>query len=892
MHAMTKKTIMSLAIASAFNLAAQHAYAAPADAADAAPKVVGTDVDKDGIPEVKVTATRYSTSLLKTPLAVTAFTQDKLTRQGITTLKGISGELPNVQMTEANDSAVQITIRGISATNFTEIGDPSAGLHVAGLYSPRPQGAQALMFDLEQVEVLRGPQGTLFGRNSTAGSINIIPAKPEFGSTYGSSSYEMGSLHMKQLNMIQNIAVNDWLALRATFMKVKKDSRLNQLQDFTGYTDKGFAAVFPPGTPLVDQRYNTKVDAAHAYNNQDEWAGRLAARMKFGRDVEWLLTGEKFQNNGAGYVNVRDCDQGAGTRYACTRGQWDVLINVPGQTDMTINTVRSQATWNVNANTTLDYGFAWADQQRSQVHDDDNGFHPLPFQVEVSLPLQSGGNWGTWPVKDNATRTHDSRYKSTVNELQLKQNFGALKYVAGLFWMHEKNQINFSQETLVYGPYGAPISQYYAQPDREIDAKAAFAQADWTFAPTWTGTVGGRFSRDSKSDKGGLNYGGDSWGGNYPNAYYLGLYNPGQPGSPGWRPHNGNDLTTAMGPNNGPQALLGFGAPTPNDHADSWRKFTWRLGLNKQINAQEMAYGSVSTGYKSGGFGDKHDLCGGMQCVNGPSPNISYTPYGPETVINFELGYKAKLLENRLGLSVVAFFQRYKDMQITGDNFFAQVIPKSPCTSDPACDIQHGWQTVNVAKVNIPGLEIEWDYKPWAGAKIGGFASYIKPTIHDYDSYNDGYLCNERVEFNSVSKCPEVYSGPEARLRGRRARNLEGNTLPNAPKYTFGLNMSQDFPLDSGYKLTAWGGMRYQSKIYFDLLNFDDPHIGLSQKGYAKGDVSLKLASPDDKWYVEGYVRNVTDTWAKTWGGAATGGQMQAGYIEPRTVGGRLGINY
>ena len=55
-----------------------------------------------------------------------------------------------------------------------------------------------------------------------------------------------------------------------------------------------------------------------------------------------------------------------------------------------------------------------------------------------------------------------------------------------------------------------------------------------------------------------------------------------------------------------------------------------------------------------------------------------------------------------------------------------------------------------MAKVNIPGVEIEWDYKPWAGAKLGGFASYIKPTIHDYDSYNDGYLCNERIEFNSV----------------------------------------------------------------------------------------------------------------------------------------------
>ncbi len=96
-------------------------------------------------------------------------------------MRGLSGKVPNLQISQGADSGVQINIRGVGSTNFTEVGDPAVGLHVGGLYSPRPQGALALMFDLEQVEVLRGPQGTLFGRNSTGGSINIIPAKPEFG---------------------------------------------------------------------------------------------------------------------------------------------------------------------------------------------------------------------------------------------------------------------------------------------------------------------------------------------------------------------------------------------------------------------------------------------------------------------------------------------------------------------------------------------------------------------------------------------------------------------------------------------------------------------------------------------------------------------------------------
>ena len=125
---------------------------------------------------VHVSATRIESDLLKTPVAVTAVTQQALTREGIRDVRGLSGTMPNVQIGAGPDSGVQVSIRGIGANNFTEIGDPAVGLHVAGLYSPRPQGALALMFDVDQVEVLRGPQGTLFGRNSTGGSINIIPA--------------------------------------------------------------------------------------------------------------------------------------------------------------------------------------------------------------------------------------------------------------------------------------------------------------------------------------------------------------------------------------------------------------------------------------------------------------------------------------------------------------------------------------------------------------------------------------------------------------------------------------------------------------------------------------------------------------------------------------------
>ena len=97
-------------------------------------------------------------------------------------------------------------------------------------------------------------------------------------------------------------------------------------------------------------------------------------------------------------------------------------------------------------------------------------------------------------------------------------------------------------------------------------------------------------------------------------------------------------------------------------------KLTYRLGLMKDINVNEMVINLLSTGYKSGGFGDKDDRCGGKECVDGPSGlQYSFLPIQPETVTNFELGYKARLFENRMNFRATGFYSQYKDMQVTGD---------------------------------------------------------------------------------------------------------------------------------------------------------------------------------------------------------------------------------
>jgi iron complex outermembrane receptor protein len=428
-HLNRSKTLISSAVAGA--LAVLAAGPGFAQETEVTPAVQSTDK----IQEVMVTATRYSTSLLKTPVAVSALTQEDLTRKGAVNIKALTGDIPNLQLGGAVDgsSGVQIAIRGVSNSDFTEIGNPAVGLHVAGIYSPRPQGALALLFDLEQLEILRGPQGTLFGRNSTGGSINIIPNKPVIGSKAGNVELDIGNYNQRQLSVVQNIPVNDKLALRFTASGVKRDGWINQTQDLydVNMPSKGFVA---DGIPDTDQRRNHQVDKSDYYTNRNQWAARLSGLWKVTDNLQWLLAYENYQNNDAGDLALKDCKQAAGTPYACTGGKYDVAINVPGITDMSIRTLRSNLVWNVNRQTDIEYSYAHAVQRRFQQQDSDAGYQNIEADVDAT-PATGGDHW---PVVDNATYTMGSKFASDVHELQLRQNFGKLRYVAGLFYMKEK----------------------------------------------------------------------------------------------------------------------------------------------------------------------------------------------------------------------------------------------------------------------------------------------------------------------------------------------------------------------------------------------------------------------------------------------------------------------
>jgi len=457
---------------------------------------------EDVLEEVIVTAVRRDTNLMETPLAVTALTAEALARDGVKNILNIGNLVPNMQVgLSPTDSGVSIAIRGITSNNFTELGDPTVGIHFDGIYSPRPQGGLALLFDVERIDVLRGPQGTLFGRNSTAGTINVINARPQFDDVSGSAEVEVGNYSERAFRGWLNIPATENLAFRASFMAQKADTYLNQKMDLydlnwdvdlDGNTS-GPNDVPADGIPNTDQRRNHHQKDSRAYGSIDRWAGRLSMHFTPTEAIDWLLTYEHFQDNSPGVPFLKDCEKAEGTFFACDHDEFDVNINTPGELDMSIKTIRSVFAWDIADSFSTEYRFAFSEQDRSQLFDQDAGAftdvdHP-GYGIAIEGTIFGGVNGvlirdpqafidlgfepvAMQPFDDLALETEYSHYKSTVHELLFKSESDSdLQWIGGFFYLKEDNEIKFNVELPFCCAFIRPLAQSFVQPKGPLHQK-------------------------------------------------------------------------------------------------------------------------------------------------------------------------------------------------------------------------------------------------------------------------------------------------------------------------------------------------------------------------------------------------------------------------------------
>ncbi len=420
-------------------------------------QVPDAEVLKPLLEEVVVTASRRLTQLQDTPMAITALNRIALDNHDVSTLFDLTALVPNLQMARNGDhSASLLYIRGIGSDNYTEAGDPGIATHIDGIYSSRSQGTALLLYDLEQVEVLRGPQGTLFGRNSTGGVINYHSKKPvqKLASRF---DVGLGDYQQRTFQGMVNVPMSDRWALRLAAATEKVD----------GFVDYDEGSVF--------QR------ASESYNNTDLSAFRLSSLWEINDRSSWWLSYEDFRDQGAGYVPIHNYET-------------PVLIDTPGHVDLHLQALRSRFDWQLGEHVEFTYIAGYSQVSRDQEWDGDRS-GAIGSETDPADYHQS--NRTVW--SEHSSRQHEIQFKN-AGEARFNWLLAYFKFAAN-------NGIRFDlehQDETGSGWGGAPAHSFQ-QPSRGSEFEAVYGQLGFDFNHRWRASVGARSGRDLRYDRGGRN---------------------------------------------------------------------------------------------------------------------------------------------------------------------------------------------------------------------------------------------------------------------------------------------------------------------------------------------------------------------------------------------------
>lgn len=292
---MTKPVKQPLALAVLSALAAYAPIGSSAQSASAA---------KD-VQEVVVTANKVTQSALKVGASLATVSADDIRELGVTDAKALTDLLPNTQISQAGNSSVVVNIRGIENTNTTGMGEPAAAFHIDGIYLARMSGAGSAFFDIERVEVLRGPQGTLYGRNANAGVVNVITTQPG-SKREGYLSVDVGNLGQRRADVAYNLPVNDALSLRAAFSLNRRDGYSETKTATNGFTDNQDSIHTDAARLQALVKFNAKNSLSLSYDesrnkttgpNYYDLAGGIPTKLV---DPSVLIQG-RFNNKLSGY---------------------------------------------------------------------------------------------------------------------------------------------------------------------------------------------------------------------------------------------------------------------------------------------------------------------------------------------------------------------------------------------------------------------------------------------------------------------------------------------------------------------------------------------------------------------------------------------------------------
>jgi len=597
--------------------------------------------DNGQIEEVTVTATKRSTALEKTPVAISAISNETLDQEHVQDVSDIVQLVPGFAAAHGGDhDVITLTLRGIgNDLAKTEQADPEVSIFVDGVYSPRAEGATTLLYDLDHAEVLRGPQGTLWGRNSTGGAVDFVTAKPSLdGEFHGNIEIGGGNYDAFETRGAINLPVNDQLAFRLAFAEAQHE----------GYVD--YQA--PPNLPGINR--DLFVSGGDKYNGQNQRAARFSMLWEPTSDFTWNLSYEYYLDRSPPDLFLN--------QVVAPGGQlWSALVAIPPQQDRGSDTIHSRMDWDINSYLSLTYvsGYQWL--HGSEDYNQAGGGVP---PTSIDTPSAS--------IQED--RTNYSNYFNYSHELDLRSvGTNTIDWITGLYYFHEANDIRFDinqfNGTLEGGPGG--FNGSFIQPNETTESEAVFGQATYHITDQLRFTGGLRYTRDAKTNQGGLDIG------------CFGNQANGQPCvalTPGDNPLNvGYTIFSNYNPQTGQNSFSNTGSA-------QWYRATWLARGEYDVTPDILTYASISTGYKSGGLFD-----GGGR-------------FGPESLMNYEIGSKAQLFGGKMVWNNALYYEDFTGFQFSQPlnvfNAAGQEISTSLFTTNAKGDtIGYGWESEMAARL-------------------------------------------------------------------------------------------------------------------------------------------------------------------------------------------------
>ncbi|MGH8447287.1 MAG: TonB-dependent receptor [Solimonas sp.] len=582
--------------------------AAGSDAASSAAATPAESETDRSIAEVVITARRREESIQKVPVAVTAISGDDLLRNNVTDVNALTTQVPNLVIIpgpSANRTVSLFSIRGLSTQDATPLSDSAVNLYVNDVVVARPQGASGSLYDIESVEILKGPQGTLFGKNSTGGSINVRSKRPG-KDLEGYIGGTVGSYNERDSQLMVNTPLGDKVQLRVAAQTIKNDGWLEDVILGRKINDKDTRAarISLAAQPL--EGMDTLTVYSRFYEN-DGGTGAIPTDLNPARYSNGF-------NNAMGYTGDYD-------PYALLAAQRSRDYR---KTASGFEQSAQVGTWDLTNTTSYRIGDSLSvkniigtRQLDMHAYDDPDGL-PLPI---MAINLNVEGN-------------------QLSDEFQVLGEHGPLNWIAGLYYFHEHARSNNASYTLqrianppVF-PQPRPFdnNSYSVTDSTGINAsKAVFAQATQKLNWLVDGlslTLGGRYTEDTR--KATINNRSQASVAAGPVCGYV--IDDGDPATPDVPPPIGD---------------------CPLTRQKDFSQFTYNASLDYQFTPRNLLYVATRKGYRAGAWSAR------------PPSDTAFIVTEPEHVTDVEIGSKNdfRLGGSALRTNIALFTADYTNIQ-------------------------------------------------------------------------------------------------------------------------------------------------------------------------------------------------------------------------------------